>query len=173
MALLIGIGSAALASLFLAGCVQPPAALRGSHEAVTVRDAQSKPATGARVRWGGKIAAVSTRAEETCFEIVSHPLDAAARPRETDETEGRFVACAAGFFDPAIYEVGREVTVVGTLTESVDGKIGERPYRFPRLAAEHVHLWPKREPTVIYRPVYDPFWYPYWWGPRYRRGWWP
>lgn len=153
----------------LAGCVRPPVPLRGMYEPLTVGDVQANASTGSRVRWGGSIVAVTPRADETCLEIVSHPLDGGARPLETDDTEGRFIACAPGFYDPAVYEKGREVTVVGTITGAIDGKIGERPYRFPRVDALHVHLWPKREPTVVYRPAYDPFWYPYWWGPTYRR----
>lgn len=164
-------GVAVLASL-IGGCVRPPVGLRGPVDDVSVAAVQQSGAEGRRVRWGGTIVAVTPRAEETCFEIVSRPLDAAARPRDVDETAGRFVGCAAGFYDPAVYDSGRELTVIGTVEELVEGEIGERSYRFPRVHIDQLYLWPKRG-LVVYRPIYDPFWYPYrrpYWGPRpYRR----
>jgi outer membrane lipoprotein len=35
------------------------------------------------------------------------------------------------------------VTVVGTVSETRDGKIGEARYVYPVLTATRVHLWPK------------------------------
>ena len=103
--------------------------------------------------------------DQTCFEVVSRPLDREARPRLTDESAGRFLACAAGFFDPAVYSAGRDISVVGTLQAPAVGKIGDYEYRYPRVAAEHVFLWPKREAVqayYYYDPWLNPFWYPVW-----------
>src|SRR5262245_33365086 len=155
----------------LAGCLRPPPQLRdGPFETLTVRQAQEGDHTHSRVLWGGSVVTTTPRADDTCFEIVSRPLDGTARPIQTDDTDGRFIACAPGFYDPVVYEAGREVTVAGTLGDPIEGKIGERDYRFPRVEAEQVYLWPKRD-EVVYAPAYDPFWYPFWWGPPYRRRW--
>src|SRR3989442_7827971 len=97
--------------LFLAACARPPGALRGSFAPLTVRDAQTRSAVGERVRWGGKIVNARPGKDSTCFEIVSKPLDHEARPLESDETLGRFVACAPGVYDPVIYAPGRDVNV--------------------------------------------------------------
>ena len=152
--------------LFLAACARPPGALRGSFSPLTVRDAQARGAVGERVRWGGKIVNARPGKDATCFEIVSKPLDRQARPVEGDETLGRFVACAQGFYDPAVYEPGREVTVTGTLAEPMTRQVGEYEYRFPVVKAETVYLWPRRqERVVVYDPWLDPFWGPDWgWG---------
>lgn len=153
-----------LVVLALGACAtEPPARLSGgSFAAVTPHMAQKQDLVGSRVRWGGTIASVSTHQSQTCFQVVSHPLDSSARPEGGDRTEGRFMACIAGFYDPAIYASGREVTVVGTLQVPFLGKIGEYDYRFPRVAAEAVYLWPKPEPRQnYYPPYYDPFWYPH------------
>jgi outer membrane lipoprotein len=151
-----------LLPLALGACAAPPARLStGSFAAVTPHMAQTQDLVGSRVRWGGTIANVSPGKIETCFQIVSHPLDSSARPEEGDSSEGRFMACAAGFYDPAIYAVGREASVTGTLQTPLPGKIGEYEYRFPRVAAEEVYLWPKHEARPNYPPpYYDPFWYP-------------
>lgn len=157
----------------LGACATPPAVLSGgAFSEVTVEDAQARDLTGERVRWGGSIVATTPGKDQTCFEVVSRPLDGEARPRRTDQSDGRFRACASGFFDPAVYATGREITVVGTLEPATLGKIGEYDYRYPQVSAEHVFLWPKREPVqpyYLYEPWPGPFWYPYgyppWWGP--------
>jgi len=136
---------AMLAGLAVA-CARPPAALQGAFPPLTVTDAQVQSSIGQPVRWGGSIVRVDPREEETCFEIVSLPLDGYARPRPSDDSYGRFLACSPGVFDPAIYSVDRAVTVVGSVRDLERGHVGERPYTFPLVAAEVVYLWPLRRP---------------------------
>lgn len=89
---------------------------------------------------------------------------------------GRFIACKPGFIDPAEFTQGREVTITGRLTGVDSGKIGEFEYRFPRVDARSVYLWPERREYEhrdhFYRPFfYDPFYgpfpyrYPFWYYP--------
>ncbi|HQT27442.1 MAG TPA: Slp family lipoprotein [Burkholderiales bacterium] len=145
----------------LASCASVPARLSGGAFAqVTPRMAQNQDLVGRRVRWGGAIAKVFSGRQETCFEVVSHPLDSSARPEDIDQSDGRFLACSAGFYDPAVYASGREITVIGTLEIPQLGKIGEYEYRFPRVSASEVYLWPKKEVYYYPYPPYDPFWYP-------------
>jgi len=144
----------------LAGCMRPPQPLAGDYANLTVADAQQGGYQGERVRWGGAIVETTQQSAETCFEILSMPLDARARPYPSDESYGRFTACSPGFYDPALFAPHREITVAGTLQEASRGKVGEYDYLFPRVAADAVYLWPTR-PNVTY--VYgDP--YPYGWG---------
>jgi outer membrane lipoprotein len=161
--------AAALAlALFAVGCARPPAALRGTYAPLGPAEARARDATGERVRWGGEIIRTTPEATETCFEILGKPLDGEARPREGDQTLGRFIACAPGFHDPAIHAAGREVTVTGTLAEPRTRPVGSYEYRFPVVRADTVHLWPERERVLYYYdPWYDPFWgypwgYPFW-----------
>ena len=135
----------------------------------TVSDAQWRDASGERLRWGGEIVQTTPATDETCIEIVSMPLDRRAEPRRVDQTYGRFVACAPGFYDPAIYAVERKVTVVGTVDGFVDGEVGDRGYRFPRVRAETVYLWPVLPPVPPV--VYDPWPYYGWGGPFWGFGW--
>lgn len=152
-------------AIMLSACAVPPEPLQGAFREVTVRDAQQQDLTGTRVRWGGIIVSVNPEKEDTCIEIVSRPLDDRTRPRRTDQTFGRFLVCAPGFYDPAVYGKGREVTVIGALQTPVIRKIGEHDYVYPQLTADMIYLWPERERTEMYYPYPypDPFWYP--WGP--------
>lgn len=134
---------------------------------ITVAQAQQggQRLVGSRVRWGGTIAGVENRAAETWLEIVDRPLDSNGRPRETDQTGGRFLARVAGFLDPAIYAKGRDVTVAGVLAAPVERTIGEYPYAFPVVKSQQLQLWPLAVPQPPPR-YYDPFWADPWypWG---------
>jgi len=158
------LGVVLAAALAAAGCARPPKPLAGEFPPITPGDVQAGARVGERVRWGGDIVATTPRAGETCFEVVAKPLDRRARPRPVDETTGRFIACAAGFRDPAVYADGRELSVVGTVEALERGKVGDATYVYPRVRAEAVHLWPERPPSppvVFYDPWPGPFWAPY------------
>src|SRR5262249_54201031 len=133
-----------LALVMLAACVRPPRPLEGDFPPVQVPDVQRGEHVGERVRWGGVIAETRPEQGQTCFEIVSLPLAGNARPRLVDQTYGRFEACAQGFYDPQIYQEGREVTVIGTVQALRTGKVGDYDYSFPHVGAEMVYLWPER-----------------------------
>ena len=123
---------------------------------------------GAAVRWGGVIARVENRRDESWIEIVDQPLTKDGYPRESDKSSGRFLARIAGFVDPVVFTAQRRITVTGTLDGVTQRNIGEHPYRYPLVRVEHFYLWPSPPETVQYYSApygYDP-WYP--WGYPYR-----
>lgn len=134
--------------------------------------------TGREVRWGGSIAGVENRANETWIEIVARPLDSYGRPQSGDESLGRFIAEVKGFRDPAVYAQGRLITVAGTVRSALTRSIGQYPYTYVIVDAKVIKLWEQPNPQSYYPyryydPWYDPFWpmrpfpwyapYPYWW----------
>lgn len=163
------------AALTLGGCATVPAPLAGDNfAALTPEQAASQNASGARVRWGGEIINVEPRADVTCFEVLSRELWPDARPKARDHSDGRFMACSKGFYDPATYPRGRDLTVTGTLNGTERHKVGDYDYTFPLVTADQVYLWPRREYVYTYPYYgwgpYDPFWGPYggwggWWAP--------
>ena len=141
----------AIAALALAGCATVPAPLQGQYSNVSPRDAIASAQRGVPVRWGGRIVSTDPLADRTCFEIVSTGLDATGRPRlAADATGGRFIACRAGFYDPAVFTAGREVTIAGTLTGFENRRIGDYDYRYPRVAADVIYLWPERREREVF-----------------------
>lgn len=159
--------------LCTAGCAAriPPELTASDIREITVADVVTAGATGQRVRWGGTIAGVEVKREETCLQIVARPLDRNLRPQADDRTAGRFWACRKGFLDPEIYQHGRRVTVVGRVRELREGTIGELPYRFPVVEVEGLVLWPRVvEPQVRYVVPGWYWWDPWLWGPPYN---WP
>lgn len=133
-----------VATLLLAGCVTAPKALQGEFSAIEPGQAAREGRMGDRVRWGGRIVAVEPQATRTCFEIVGVRLGSDGRPLARDQSSGRFLACRDGFYDPEIFQAGREVTITGQVDGHEDRKVGEYDYRYPRLAASVVFLWPER-----------------------------
>ncbi len=135
-----------------AGCLRPPGNLAGKYDDVNVKQAQTEPREGAAVRWGGQLVSMRPGKDQTCFEVVALPLDARARPQPSDRSDGRFIACAPGYYEPTVYVPGREVTVVGALHGTTRGKVGEYDYTFPRVDATTVHLWPERTAERSWSP---------------------
>ncbi len=141
-----------VALTLLAGCAAAPKPLQGEFAELMPIDAARDERIGQRVRWGGEIIAIDNRADASCFELLAKPLASSARPARGDQSAGRFLACRSGFYDPAKFEVGREVTVIGTIDGIEPRPIGEFQYRYPRVAADVIYLWQERDPYRM-RPV--------------------
>ncbi len=122
---------------------------------------------GNLARWGGVIAKVTNNADNTMLEVVHFSLSSSTRPKQKDETQGRFKVYFSGLLDPMIYKEGRSITALGKVAISEDGKIGDHEYTYPVINASKVHLW-KDIKKVDVRVTHDPFWYTpsYWHYPR-------
>lgn len=118
------------------------------------------------VRWGGIIQSIDNKKLGTELEIIVRKLDNIARPLLEDSSPGRFIAIFEGFLEPAIYEPGREITIVGRISGQSIRLIGEYNYTYPIVNIDSHHLWEKQSVAYPYDypwygPWYDP-WYPWW-----------
>lgn len=132
-------------------------------------DQATQRSVGARVRWGGTVVETRPQSGQTCLEILAMDLARDYRPLYSDDARGRFIACKQDFLEPETFRPGRQVTVIGRLDEFSTGNVGEYQYRYPRVDAETVYLWPEgpdygRYPADVYYvtpwPYYHGF-YPY------------
>ena len=137
-------------TVLMNGCASVPASLKTQNlNNITPTTAQTHPEVlGEKVRWGGILIKTSPNKTRTCFEVTSMPLDDIARPVRGDQTNGRFIACANGFYDPSIYKANRDITFIGTLEVPVIKPINNYSYIFPKLNAQIVYLWPKEAPVM-------------------------
>ena len=156
----LGQAALLLTACLLSACVTQPTPLQGDYTTATPRDAASSEMTGQLVRWGGRIVQTLPQTNNTCFEVIATQLDTSARPSwNSDQDDGRFIACRTGFYDPAVFEPNREVTFTGHIDGYDTRKIGGFDYRFPRVAADVVYLWPVRETVdVLTYPAPWPWW---------------
>lgn len=170
----IGLFSLGVGLAVVGGCAMHTP-VSGHFPNISPRDAQSGSYNGRRVRWGGSIIIASPKKNRTCFKVMAIPLSKDGRPHVDNgarEDNGRFIACAAGFYDPFLYSKGREVTFVGTIEGIKTETIGQYRYSYPLLDATIVYLWPKRTPRPAVDTFYSyPIWGPWgWWGGY--PGWW-
>ena len=161
---------AAAAAAMLGACATAPQPLQGAFPAVTPQQVVADPVPGTSVRWGGRIVETLPKQDRTCFQMVGMPLNASGRPDSgsADASQGRFIACRAGFYDPAVFTPGRDVTFVGRIEGTDTVRIGEYDYRLPQVSADIVYLWPEIREVDVVMPPPRAYWGPYW-GPW---GWW-
>jgi len=168
-------GLVMITGLLLSACTTIPEQLKGDYISLTP-DKTSEANLETPVRWGGVILETRPENNYTCFEILSRRLQKSMRPQDTDQASGRFIACKGGFYDPEIFEKGREVTLTGKIIHMDIRKVGEYDYHFPVVDIEFMILWPERVDRVyydyygMYPPYYwrYPYYGPYWRYPYYR-----
>ena len=153
-------GAALLATLLLAGCVTVPAPLQGEYSPAYPSESAERGVPGERVRWGGQVVGIHNGKSDSCFEVVGKVMGSDGRPQVHDRSEGRFIACRAGFYDPAVFKPGRELTIVGTVNRYETHRIDDFDYRYPIVMADVVYLWPERKDVDV---IVEHGWYSWWW----------
>ena len=116
---------------------------------------------GQTVRWGGEIANVVNLKEYTMIEVVNLHLNASTKPKQLNESQGRFRLYYKGLLDPLIYTKGKKVTAVGTISGVEKGNIGEHEYIYPVVQTQVVHIWKKIKKINM---NYDPLYHHSYWG---------
>ena len=152
-----------LFAIGLAGCASVPTELETADEDALVAYKQAKAqqdkVVGQPARWGGVIADVRNREDNTVFEVVSFPLQRWGRPEVSDDSDGRFLAVIDGFIDPEVYKKGRAISFVGTIGETQQGKIDEYTYIYPVLEADNHYLWKPKAQKNHVEVDYSPLWF--------------
>ncbi|OFC62060.1 Slp family lipoprotein [Acidithiobacillus caldus] len=151
--------------------------IAGNFPPITPRQSQTGAENGKVVRWGGTIIHTQPEASQTCFQVLAFRLNSEGRPEtgRGESDQGRFLACAPGFYDPELYSAGREVSFIGTITGVQTMKVGGFDYPYPKLEASRVYLWPLRPPERVSRTVYINSGFGWGWGGPYfwgGPGWW-
>jgi outer membrane lipoprotein len=166
---------ATMTALLLSACTTIPEQLKGDYVSLIPKNT-TESNLQTPVRWGGVILETRPENNYTCFEVLAKPLQTSMRPKDTDQAGGRFIACKPGFYDPEVFDKGREVTLTGKVIHMDVRKVGEYDYHFPVVDIEFMILWPERQERIyydyygMYRPYYwhYPYYGPYWRYPYYR-----
>src|SRR5690606_21533216 len=143
---------ALMAVALLAACASGGDRAHGDASTLTPLDAPGGEATG-------RIVQVEPRPDRTCFEMTATRLDHQGRPYwAEDDLGGRFIACRAGYYDPAVFRINRDVTFAGRVAGYENRRIDGQSFRFPRVEADEVRLWPERRQSLVTRPPPWPWW---------------
>lgn len=135
---------AALAALLAACATQPPIDATNARTDWSPIDAANAPrSAGQDVLWGGMIVAVENLRDSSEIEVLAYPLDAKQRPLLKAPTLGRFIAVLPGYVERFDYPEGRFLTLRGSVAGTREALIDQRPYLYPVVATDDVHLWPE------------------------------
>ncbi len=132
--------------LLLSACASSPTIdSSGVDRSLTPRSVAGapQPASGKEVLWGGVIIQTTNMKDSTQLEVLAYPLDSNERPQRDSDALGRFILDKAGYLEPESYAEGRLVSVVGTVTGTRAGRVGETVYNFPVISVRQLTLWPK------------------------------
>jgi outer membrane lipoprotein len=122
---------------------------------------------GELVVFGGEILSAKRLKDRTQIEVLQLPLTDTYVPiPERVQSKGRYLAFDRGkeITDPAILKEGTPITIIGEVTGSRTGNIGEAEYRYPVLVLRDMTVWNKDR---VYAPRYPYwayggyYWYPY------------
>jgi outer membrane lipoprotein len=102
---------------------------------------------GEVVMLGGKIIETQSSQLRSEITVLQLPLDGRGRPVDGDRTEGRYLARSSQFLDPALYEKGNLITVVGRLTGGESRLIGSFSYVHPVVEIVEIKSWPPAQNT--------------------------
>ena len=94
------------------------------------------------VMWGGKVIETHPLQGVTELIVLQLELTDQDRPRDDDQSQGRFVARSNEFLDPAIYPKGTLITVIGRFVEADQRIIGEMRYQYPVIEIDEIKKWP-------------------------------
>jgi outer membrane lipoprotein len=91
---------------------------------------------------GGKILETSVSSTLSQLTVLQLELDNNGRPVNLDQSHGRFLVQSKELLDPAIYQKGILLTLVGKLKGSEVRAIGGFDYVYPLLEPIEIKLWP-------------------------------
>lgn len=103
--------------------------------------AEPEISSGKVALWGGTILETRNLKQTTQIEMLAYPLDASQRPMLEGKPLGRFIVNHSGYLEPTTYAQGRHLTVLGTVSGSQDGSVGETSYSYPLIDDSQLHLW--------------------------------
>lgn len=146
--LILGLAALALPAL-LAACAPAPL-YKVTPGATAIQPMQVAQAPeqyqGQRVLWGGTVVRVDNYADHSVIEILSYPLDSSQRPRiGRKNASGRFMGMVSGYVEPLSLPPGSPITVLGTVSGTHAGRVGEASYVFPLVKVEQRHAWTAEE----------------------------
>jgi outer membrane lipoprotein len=120
---------------------------------VTLKQVRQDPesSSGKTVIWGGMIEQVETGEDDTKLQVLHLPLGFRHMPMDVFvSSQGSFLALSTSPLDPAIYEKGRFVTIVGEVKAGLAAALGESPEKYPLLLVQAIHPWPGRGKARLY-----------------------
>ena len=118
----------------------------------------------------GVIIEAKNTPEGTLLKVLQRPAGFRGRPKDVDESEGRFLALDSRYLDVTVYAKDRAVTIAGEIQGKMILPLDETQYAYPLILVKELYLWPVTEDRYYYSRYYSPYYYnDYWWRHRHFR----
>ena len=110
----------------------------------------------------GVIIEAKNTKEGTLLKVLQRPAGFRGKPKDVDETEGRFLALDNRYLETDVFAKGRAVTIAGEVQGKRVLPLDEIEYSYPLIKVKELYLWPVEK---TYYPSYPPYYYyhDYWW----------
>ena len=103
--------------------------------------AEAELSRGKTILWGGTILDTRNLKDSTQIEVLAYPLNTYQRPLLESKPLGRFIIRQQGYLEPSTYAQGRLLSVIGKVSGSQSGKVGESTYTYAVIDSQQLHLW--------------------------------
>ncbi len=92
--------------------------------------------------------------EGTLLKVLQRPAGFRGKPKDIDESSGRYLALVDHYLDTAIYTKGRAVTTAGEVQGTRELPLGETKYTYPVISVKEIYLWPVERDTYAPYPSF-------------------
>lgn len=100
---------------------------------------------GQMILLSGVILESQNTPEGTLLQVLQHPAGFRGKPKDTDESEGRFLALDSRYLDMYVYAKGRAVTIAGEVQGKRTLPLDKTEYTYPLIYVKELYLWPVEE----------------------------
>lgn len=80
--------------------------------------------------------------EGTLLQILQRPAGFRGKPKDVDETGGRFLALDSRYLDVNVFTEGRAVTIAGEVQGKRTLPLDKIEYTYPLISVKELYLWP-------------------------------
>ena len=106
---------------------------------------------GKTVLFGGDIVKTENYPDKTLIIVFQLSLNSDNKPIRGDKSGGRFIVSVMRFLDPAIFQPGRQITVVGVAAGKEVRPLDDIHYTYPVIDRRYLYLW-QRENAIDTEP---------------------
>lgn len=80
--------------------------------------------------------------EGTLLQVLQRPAGFRGKPKDVDETSGRFLALDSRYLDVNVFTEGRAVTIAGEIQGMRTLPLDKTEYTYPLISVKELYLWP-------------------------------
>lgn len=97
---------------------------------------------GQMILLSGMVLKTENTKEGTLVQVLQRPSGFRGKPKDVDETGGRFLALDSRYLDVNVFSEGRAVTLAGEIQGKRTLPLDKTEYTYPLISVKELYLWP-------------------------------